>query len=94
MNRPRPTDDIKTYLSDVAKRAPGARQQGGTFSTDVAAEYMLAQFRRGLLGSRELDLALDEDLASLHNPTSLNEQVTARLEHFLLGPSDNMHEVS
>ncbi|WFD32624.1 Mitochondrial GTPase 1 [Malassezia sp. CBS 17886] len=61
MQHPAPTDDVHAFLTSVAARAPGARQQGGALSRAVAAEYVLSQFRHGALGARELDLALDED---------------------------------
>lgn len=60
MRTPHPTDDAAEFLAQVAERAPGARQRGGELSLAVAADYVLEQFRRGALGSRELDLSLDE----------------------------------
>ena len=83
MAAPAPTDDVQAFLMSVAERAPGARQRGGGLSSAVAAEYVLAQFRRGLLGPRELDLALDEDAPD----GTLDTRVVARLEaHVLCEP--------
>ncbi|WFD44285.1 Mitochondrial GTPase 1 [Malassezia psittaci] len=63
---PHLTDDINEYLKSVAERAPGARQRFGELSLSVAADYVLEQYRRGVLGNRELDLHLDEIPSNMH----------------------------
>lgn len=56
MERPFLTDDCIEYLHSVAKRAPGARRQKGEYDLMLVADYILDQFRRGRLGTQELDL--------------------------------------
>ncbi|WFD24719.1 Mitochondrial GTPase 1 [Malassezia equina] len=87
MHEPRPTDDVKEFLTSVAQRAPGARQKGNTLNLAVAADFVIAQFRRGLLGPRELDLALHEGTPQADG-ASLDARVAAQLEAYLLGPGD------
>lgn len=87
MRDPQPTDQVKDFLRRVAERAPGARQKGSTLNLTVAAEYVIAQFRRGLLGPRELDLALHEGTQGVPG-ASLDARVAAQLEAYLLGPGD------
>lgn len=86
MHDPAPTDDVKVFLTRVAERAPGARQKGGALNLAVAADYVIAQFRRGLLGPRELDLTLQEGRPM--PGASLDARVADQLEAYLLGPGD------
>lgn len=77
MGEPRLTDDVKEFLTSVADKAPGAKQRGGHLNLAVAADYVISQFQRGLLGSRELDLCLDEPRNA--HLTDLVERVAQRL---------------
>ncbi|WFD21039.1 Mitochondrial GTPase 1 [Malassezia caprae] len=86
MHDPTPTDDVKVFLASVAERAPGARQKGGTLNLAVAADFVVAQFRRGLLGPRELDLPLQEGQPL--PGASLDARVADQLEAYLLGAGD------
>lgn len=87
MDTPALTDDVTHFLTSVAHRAPGARQHGGAFHLGVAADYVLSQFRRGLLGSRELDLGLDEMPSPTTSALTPEGRAAACLETYLLtGP--------
>lgn len=104
MSEPKLTDDNTEFLSCVAGKAPGARQQGGTMNLSVAAEFVISQFQRGVLGSRELDLALnEEDLppsislsTSSSTPAapsmSLDDRVAVRLLAHLASVSQDLQE--
>ena len=104
MSEPKLTDDNIEFLSCVAGKAPGARQQGGTMNLSVAAEFVISQFQRGVLGSRELDLALNEEdvppsislSTSSSTPAassmSLDDHVAVRLLAHLASVSQDLQE--
>ena len=58
-----PTDDIATYLTALAARAPGTMRQGGEYDLDSAAQFFLQRWREGKFGSAELDLGVWERVA-------------------------------
>ena len=79
MRTPTLTDDSQAFLTSVAEKAPGARQRGGHLNLTVAADHVITQFQRGLLGSRELDLGLAEGPDDVALSSDLKAHVARRL---------------
>ena len=79
MRTPTLTDDSQAFLTSVAEKAPGARQRGGYLNLTVAADHVITQFQRGLLGSRELDLGLAEGPDDVALSSDLKAHVARRL---------------
>ena len=59
MRDPKMTDDCIEFLNSVAPRAPGAKQQKGEPNLLQVADYVLDMFRKGRLGTQELDLSVE-----------------------------------
>lgn len=94
MRDPKMTDDCIEFLNSVAPRAPGAKQQKGEPNLLQVADYVLDMFRKGRLGTQELDLSVESRSAGQSIAEAVRAHVASHVttEHCDTALASQEHE--